>query len=169
MSGEDAVYELTIDQPNLPKGEPVQIPGLGTFENGYSYTISKDEADAFRTYHTRQVPVTNEETGEIVGSDLEKGPTLLEAAKSMYGVEVTSFDKSNTDDPNKANAKRAVTTSSPDTSVWVASTAYEESETPTTESTSADKPVESKPKGTTSTNTKDVKTSDTKNEGGDNK
>lgn len=165
MSGEDAVYELTIDQPNLPKGEPVQIPGLGTFENGYSYTISRDEAEAFRTYHTRQ-KVKYGDDGSIVGSELEKGPTLLEAAKNMYGLEVNAFDKSLTDDPNKANAKRAVTTSSVDTSWPNASSPYAETETPEQQATSADKPVKNEPKGTTGP----TETASGKNkEGGDGK
>jgi hypothetical protein len=87
MSGEDAAYELNIDLPNLPKGELVQIAGLGTFENGSSYTITKSEADSYRSYHSRVVPVTGD-NDEVLGSDLELGSTLLQASKYMYGVTV---------------------------------------------------------------------------------
>jgi hypothetical protein len=44
------MYELTVDNPNLGKNAKVQIPGLGTFENGQTYTVSKEEADRFRVY-----------------------------------------------------------------------------------------------------------------------
>lgn len=89
MSGEDVAYVVKVNQPSLPKGEPVQIPGLGTFENGTSYEVSKDEANAFRTYHTRQIPVYGDD-GSLTGSDLELGPTLLQASERMYGVEVST-------------------------------------------------------------------------------
>lgn len=110
MSGEDAVYELTVDQPNLPKGELVQIPGLGTFENGGTYTVSKEEAEGYRTYHSKVEPVVNEDDGAVVGSQVVSGPTLLQASKNMYGIEVSTTDKDHKESP------KAVTTTSPDTS-----------------------------------------------------
>lgn len=86
---EDVAYELTVDLPDYPKGELVQIPGLGTFENGDSYSVSKEEADAYRAYHTRQIPIEDKETSAIVGSKLVLGPTLLKASKSMVvGISV---------------------------------------------------------------------------------
>jgi hypothetical protein len=97
MSGEDPMYELTIDQPNLPKGEPIQIVGLGTFENGSTYTITKDQNESYRAAHARQVPIIGE-NDEILGSEVEPGPTVLQASKSMYGVEVTTVS----DEPPKA-------------------------------------------------------------------
>lgn len=93
MSDAKLVYELTLDQPNLPKGELVQIPGLGTFENGSTYDIDADQAYSFRTYHVRSVPFVDEETQAILGSSVELGPTLLQASKTMYGVEVATYGK----------------------------------------------------------------------------
>lgn len=87
MSEDSPAYKLTVDLPDLPKGELVQIPGLGTFENGSSYEVTQEEADGYRVYHQFVKPVTNKD-GAIVGAETELGNTLLEAAKTMYGVEV---------------------------------------------------------------------------------
>lgn len=97
MSDEKVQYELTIDQPNLPKGELVQIPGLGTFENGHTYEVTKQEADSYRVYHTRQVPKEDKD-GNIVGSDVELGPTLLQAMKHSRTVHVVTH-KEGDDEP----------------------------------------------------------------------
>ena len=90
MSDEKVVYELEINQPNLPKGELVQIPGLGAFANGEKHEITEPEHEAFRAFNQTSVPITDEETGAIVGAERKNGPTLLEASKSMYGVEVAT-------------------------------------------------------------------------------
>jgi hypothetical protein len=87
------VYEVKIDQPNLPEGEPIQIPGLGTFENGGTYDVSEAEAEAYRSYHTRQVPKIDPETKAYLGADVELGPSLADVAESMYGVTVEEVDK----------------------------------------------------------------------------
>lgn len=108
MSGEDAMYELTVDLPTLPKGEPIQIVGLGTFKNGSTYTVSKEEADGYRTYHTNQQDVFDD-SGKRTGTEVVLGPTLLQASKTMFGVEVTS-----TSGEHKTTSK-SVTTSDADT------------------------------------------------------
>jgi hypothetical protein len=84
-------YVITIDNPGLPKGAGVQIAGLGTFENGSEYVVSDEEHDNFRRYHGKVEPVRNKE-GEIVGSELQLGPTLLQS--NIYGVEVKTEEKS---------------------------------------------------------------------------
>jgi hypothetical protein len=43
-------YKLTVSIEGTPRSAPISIPGLGTFKNGATYTISNEEADAFRTY-----------------------------------------------------------------------------------------------------------------------
>lgn len=116
MAEEDAVYEMTIDQENLPKGEPIQIAGLGTFENGITYTISKEEADAYRVYHTQHEDVIDADTQAVLGTEAVAGPTLLQASKNMYGVEVTTFESKSGSDPNARNSKKATTVSDDDTS-----------------------------------------------------
>jgi hypothetical protein len=104
MSGEDPMYELTVDQPNSPKGTPIQIVGLGTYKNGGTYSVSKDEADRFRSHHTRQESVYAED-GSVVGSKTSSGPTLLQASTNMLGVTVETVSSSSpapAGDANKA-------------------------------------------------------------------
>jgi hypothetical protein len=91
MSDDRVVYELSLDLPSLPKGEPVQIPGLGTFENGETHEITKIEHERYRAYHVRQIPVIDEETQEVRGNELENGPTLLQAFKDREDIEVVTI------------------------------------------------------------------------------
>lgn len=44
------MYQLELDYPNMPKGQELSIPGLGTYQNGSTTVISKEEADSFRQY-----------------------------------------------------------------------------------------------------------------------
>lgn len=113
MSGEDPMYEITVDNPNSPKGEPIQIPGLGTFENGSTYVVSKDEAASYRAYHATQTTVRGADDDSIFGADLEQGPTLLQAAKNMYGVEVSTV--SSDDAKTSKNASKSNTSGDEDT------------------------------------------------------
>ena len=82
------VYVLTVDLPNLPKGELIQIPGLGTFKNGDSFDINEEAAENYRVYHGRQEPIYDQETSSILGTEWAPGPTLLQASEHMYGVSV---------------------------------------------------------------------------------
>lgn len=95
MSADDVAYVMEIDVEGSPKGEEFQIAGLGTFKNGETYEVTKEEADAYRTYHSRQKPILEEGTNAILGSELENGPTLLQAAKGMHGVKVSTPGSSN--------------------------------------------------------------------------
>lgn len=111
MSGEDTMYEITLDIPGSPKGEPFQIVGLGTFENGGTYTVTKDEAETYRSHHSRLVPVVSEDDESIIGSTVELGPTLLQDSKNMHGVTVSKADAD-----TKAREKGSNTSGDADTS-----------------------------------------------------
>jgi hypothetical protein len=87
------MYNLTIDLPNLAKGAEVDIDGLGRFENGGSYEISDDEAEAFRTKHQT---VTSEYDSEgNLHTTLEKGPTVAQAFSGDKNVTVRTTKKAN--------------------------------------------------------------------------
>jgi hypothetical protein len=45
-------YKITVNLPSTGKGQEVQIPGLGTFKNGSTAEVTKEMADAFRTFQT---------------------------------------------------------------------------------------------------------------------
>ncbi|MCA9340346.1 MAG: hypothetical protein KDA17_05520, partial [Candidatus Saccharibacteria bacterium] len=71
------MYVLTVDMPNLEKGMTVEIDGLGFFENGYAYDISKEQADAWRA-RQRTLEIDHKKDGTMVVREKE-GKTLLEA------------------------------------------------------------------------------------------
>lgn len=79
------MYKITFNFPNLPKGGEVDITGLNhIFENGSTYTISEEEAQAFRDHN----PVVLESDGDGVYGP---GPTLLEAFKDNKHVKVETI------------------------------------------------------------------------------
>ena len=88
-------YEVSLDLPGMPKGELVQIPGLGTFENGTSFDVTEEQANAYRVYHQRVDMVYDEETNELLGSEASVGPTLLQAYKNEQGVDVAAYGHKN--------------------------------------------------------------------------
>jgi hypothetical protein len=87
----EAVYELEVNIPEQPEGSPIQIPGLGVFENGKKYEITEDEANNYRVHNSVQVPDIDEETHVVLGGHFEQGPSLYDAAQTMYGVNVTDL------------------------------------------------------------------------------
>lgn len=91
---EPAIYDLKVALPNLPEGEPVQIPGLGTFKNGSTYEITQSDDDAYRSYHTKALPNWDEEAKEYRGSKEVLGPSLLDASVGMRGIDVSARDGS---------------------------------------------------------------------------
>lgn len=96
------MYSVTVDMPNLPKGEEVEISGLGRFENGKTTTVSKEEAEAFRTFHQR-VSYERDENGALI-TVTEIGPTLLQA--NILGVKVeTVKDEPAPKDDSKTTQK----------------------------------------------------------------
>jgi hypothetical protein len=97
MSDEDVVYEITVDLDGIGKNDEVQIPGLGTFKNGSTYEVTRAEAEAYRSYNTRQEPV-HDEDDNIVGAEAVPGPTLLQAFRHTTGVDVTTAQANNDDE-----------------------------------------------------------------------
>jgi hypothetical protein len=85
---EKVVYTIDFDLPGTAKGQSVQVAGLGEFENGSSYDVTREEADAFRSYNIRQESHHNED-GQLV-TETHLGPTLLQAFEHTEGVTVTT-------------------------------------------------------------------------------
>ncbi len=77
------MYKLTVNMPNLPKGDDVIIDGLGVFKNGETSEVTAEQAAYFRRHHGGLA------WDEAAEADVWKdGRTLLEASKNMFGVEV---------------------------------------------------------------------------------
>lgn len=82
------MYKIEFDMPNLARGTEVQIDGLGTFANGGTYTITNEQAAAFRVAGRKQRFVPDGHGAVDVVT--EDGPTVLQAFKDAEGVTVTT-------------------------------------------------------------------------------
>jgi hypothetical protein len=69
------MYELKIDLPNSSQDAPVELDGLGLFENGKTYIISDEDANDWRSRSTRP-----------------GNPTLLQAFKTTTGITIKKVD-----------------------------------------------------------------------------
>jgi len=78
-------FKLTIDMPNLAPDGKVAIMGLGEFQNGKSYEVSDELAEAFRQAHAT-VQDKRGDKGELLGSEMVLSPPLDEV--EMYGVNI---------------------------------------------------------------------------------
>jgi hypothetical protein len=99
MSDEEkVVYEIAFDLPGFAKGEEVQVAGLGTFENGSTYQVTKAEAESYRSYNT-SLKYEYDEDNNLVGATAEPGPTLLQAFEHTDGVEVNTVQSRSSNNP----------------------------------------------------------------------
>jgi len=101
------MYKLTLNLPNLSQGSPVELDGLGVFENGKEYLIEKDAADSFRQRHTSAHSVYDDKE-RYVGDVFTIGPTLVEAFKDTVGIDVEVYHPKVEEDKvtrSKAKAK----------------------------------------------------------------
>jgi uncharacterized membrane protein YgcG len=79
-------YSVKVNKSHLRSGATVHIKGLKPFKNGSTRTVDDEEHDLFR-----RVNATIKTDKEGV-THTELGPTLLQASKTMDGVEVESDD-----------------------------------------------------------------------------
>jgi hypothetical protein len=64
---------------------------LGVFNNGGTYEITEEQAVNFRAANPVATPVVGDEN-EILGLEVEHGPTLLQASRSMVeGINVSTY------------------------------------------------------------------------------
>jgi hypothetical protein len=73
------MYKMTVS--GLAEGQTIQIDGLGEFHSG-QYTISKEEAENFRTAQSSHNP---------------KPPTLLQAFEKHPNIQVETIAVTKTD------------------------------------------------------------------------
>jgi hypothetical protein len=70
-------YVVTVDMPNLPKGEEVTITGLGAFVNGEATVVDEETENAFRVANQTSTSTHDEDGFQTLEWAL--GPSLLEA------------------------------------------------------------------------------------------
>jgi hypothetical protein len=100
------MYKITLNLPGLPKsgeGSEVEIAGIGRLQNGKTYDISEEEAQAFRNANSNNAPVEGKTgpDGETL-YETQPGPTLLQAFKDNKFVTVEKT-KSNSDQGQEGN------------------------------------------------------------------
>jgi hypothetical protein len=44
-----AQYSISVNMPDVPKGEPVEFAHLGVFENGGTYNLAADRVELWQT------------------------------------------------------------------------------------------------------------------------
>lgn len=76
-------FTVKVDMPNLPKGNKVQVHGLGQFENGKAVKVSDEQAETFRLMNATPQKQPDGST------KMEPGPALDEA-NFPEGVTVTA-------------------------------------------------------------------------------
>lgn len=106
-------YKVTVNDPALPDGSEVEVPGLGVVANGSTRQISEEDAENFRTVHSALVDVETDDrpawTG-AAGVELHRGPTVLAAFKDHPTVSVEAAD----DKPESSKARAQRTEDSKD-------------------------------------------------------
>jgi hypothetical protein len=94
MSDDEKVkYVLELDVPNIPRGEGIEIPGLGVFGNGGEYEITNQQAENYRDANPTAEPVVGKQN-EILSVDVSRGKTLLQQSRSMMeGITVSTYQE----------------------------------------------------------------------------
>jgi hypothetical protein len=105
-------YTVTVDMPNLHRGEEIEIPGLGLFKNGSTKDVSKEEAEAFRVFH--QTAETTYDADENQQTEWTKGPTLLQA-NLPEGVTVETYKEPDDKNVQSPQVPTTTTTTAPPT------------------------------------------------------
>jgi hypothetical protein len=90
------MYTVEVNLPNVGKGQPVEIDGLGIFENGTTTEVSDADAQSFRQKHSVMETETDENGG--MTNTVKVGPTLSSAFKGHKHIKVKKVGKSEDDD-----------------------------------------------------------------------
>jgi hypothetical protein len=90
-------YKVIVNDPALPDGHEIEVPGLGVFENRSTRQLSEEDAEYFRDVNARIVDVETDDrpawTG-AAGVELRRGPTVLDAFRDHPTVSVEAVEPS---------------------------------------------------------------------------
>lgn len=81
-------FEITYNDPALPKGTVVTVDGLGNLENGKSVVVSGEQHEQFRNHNKKQ-NFGWDNNGSLIVEE-EPGPTLTQAFKDHEHIKVKS-------------------------------------------------------------------------------
>ncbi len=88
------MYKVTINLPNLPQGELVEVDGVGLFKNGESTDLPEDfDEQAFIAHHAPNNVMQDEATREATYSDEDTTFNLLNAFELTPGVTIEEFEE----------------------------------------------------------------------------
>jgi hypothetical protein len=99
------MYTVEVNLPNVAKGQPVEIDGLGTFVNGETAEVSEGDAQSFRQKHSTMRTEYDEE-GRMTNT-VEQGPTLSQAFKGNKNITVKKTKAGDPDDENPTDGDHA--------------------------------------------------------------
>lgn len=106
-------YKVFVNDPALPDGANVEVPGLGVFANGSARQITEEDAENFRAVNSQLVDVETDDrpawTG-AAGVELRRGPTVLQAFEGHPTVSVETVEQSKTRAPKTEDSKDKVDT-----------------------------------------------------------
>lgn len=89
-------YTVKVNDPALPDGHEVEVPGLGVFKNGSTRQISEEQAEYFRDVNSQLVDVETDDRPAWTGAaavERQRGPTVLQAFKDHPVVSVEGTDQ----------------------------------------------------------------------------
>jgi hypothetical protein len=111
-------YKVTVNDPAVPKGAEVEVPGLGVFPNGSTTQVSEQEAEAYRDNNAVLADVETDDrpawTG-AAGVELRRGPTVLQAFEGhpVVSVEATKEAPVGQSKPSAPKAEDSKTQAEP--------------------------------------------------------
>jgi hypothetical protein len=85
------MYKVDVNLPNVAKGTPVEIDGLGVFVNGSETEVTNADATAFRAKHSH-IQTETDDQGQMTNSVVQ-GPTLSQAFKGNKHIKITKLSK----------------------------------------------------------------------------
>jgi hypothetical protein len=87
-------FSVEVNLPNRPKGDGIEILGLGVFPNGETTEISDEQMEYFRVINTRLVDVDSEDRPAFTGAagmESRQGPDAVEAFKEHPHISVSKI------------------------------------------------------------------------------
>ena len=101
------MYKVTVDLPNLPQGELVEVDGVGFFKNGESKNLPDDfDESAFIAHHAPNNVMQDEATREATYGEDDPDFNLLNAFDLTPGVTIEEVKSPKKEKASTSGAKK---------------------------------------------------------------